>query len=124
MIKLLPHISSTAGAPAGALVLKPGLCDLDEGTAAAFGLLAVIGKPHGRVGTNGEGAACSLPVVVPAPGLGAGARHPEVEAVTVVMLGARAFRVGPQGWIAMSLSMADSTETLAGEGASAVQQAR
>jgi hypothetical protein len=36
-------------------------------------------------------------MVAPAPGLRAGARHPEVEAVTVMVLGARPFRVGPQG---------------------------
>jgi len=122
VIKLLPHVSAIAGAPAGAVMVKPGLGDLDERSAAAFGLLALlrwglgawidarfdpgvqlqgllagIGESHGRVGADGEGAACSLPAVVLAPGLGAGARHPEVEAVTVMVLGARPFRVGPQG---------------------------
>ena len=122
VIKFLPHIPAIAGAPAGAVVLEPGLGDLDERSAAAFGLLALlrwglgawidagfdpgvqlqgllagIGEPHGRIGADGEGAACSLPAVVLAPGLGAGARHPEVQAVTVVVLGARPFRVGPQG---------------------------
>jgi hypothetical protein len=61
-----------------------------------LGLCAWIGEPHGRIGADGEGAACSLPAVVLTPGLGSGARHPEVETVTVVVLGARAFRVGPQ----------------------------
>ena len=53
------------------------------------GLLAGIGEPHGRIGADGEGVACSLPEVILTPGLGARARHPEVEAVTVVVLGAR-----------------------------------
>jgi hypothetical protein len=42
VIKLLPHIPGIAGAPTGAVVLEPGLGDLDEGWAAAFGLLALL----------------------------------------------------------------------------------
>ena len=89
MIKFLSPISAMAGAPAGAVVLKTGQSDLGKRTAAvlhllallARGLLASLGKPPGRVGSDGEGAPCSLPAVVLAPGPGAGARHPQGEDV-------------------------------------------
>lgn len=42
VIQFLPHVPEIAGAPAGAVVLKPGLSDLGERSATVLHLLALL----------------------------------------------------------------------------------
>ena len=96
MIEFLAHVTAIAWAPAGAVMLKPGLGDLADGLAAGFSLATLLtraagawidaaldpavelqslpaglSETNGGVWPDGEGAACSLPAVVLTPGLGA-----------------------------------------------------
>ena len=55
-----------------------------------------IGHSHLRVGADREGLTNSLPAANLGSGLGARSGHPEIEAVTVVVLAAGSARIGLQ----------------------------